>query len=85
MSELNNNNKYTEVSFMIFRTGSCLIVGNCSESILRYIYRFIRDLLHKEYNDIYCNSDQIAIKEKKQKIRKKQILVTSTYFREHIL
>ena len=85
MSELNQNKKYTEVSFMIFRTGSCLIVGNCSESILRYIYRFIRDLLHKEYNDIYCNSDQIAIKEKKQKIRKKQILVTSTYFREHIL
>ena len=33
LSELNDNKKYTEVSFMIFRTGSCLIVGNCSENI----------------------------------------------------
>ena len=30
VSELDVNTKYTEVSFMIFRSGSCLIVGNCS-------------------------------------------------------
>jgi hypothetical protein len=42
MSELIENKKYTEVSFMIFRTGSCLIVGNCSEAILVFIYKFIR-------------------------------------------
>ena len=29
MSEIGDNKTYTEVSFMIFRTGSCLIVGNC--------------------------------------------------------
>ena len=84
MSELNNNKKYTEVSFMIFRTGSCLIVGNCSETILTFIYNFIRTLLQNEYREIYCNPDQTIVKEKKKKIRKKQILVTSTYFHENI-
>ena len=31
LSELDDYKKYTEISFMIFRTGSVLIVGNCTE------------------------------------------------------
>ena len=46
------DNQCLEVSFMIFRTGSVLIVGNCSESILRYIYAFIKQMLYKEYYKI---------------------------------
>ena len=42
LSELDENKKYTEISFMIFRTGSVLIVGNCTERILRFVYDFIK-------------------------------------------
>jgi len=48
MSELIENKKYSEISFMIFRTGSCLIVGNCSERILMVVFRFIKNILMKE-------------------------------------
>lgn len=84
ISELNNNKKYTEVSFMIFRTGSCLIVGNCSEKILMFIFDFIKSLLQCEYRDICTASDENVTKEKKPKIRKKQIHVSSTYFKDVI-
>lgn len=43
---------YYEVSFMIFRTGSILIVGKCNEEILMVIYRFICSILTKEYSTI---------------------------------
>jgi hypothetical protein len=43
---------YYEVSFMIFRTGSILIVGKCNEEILRTIYRFICAILENEYSSI---------------------------------
>jgi len=43
---------YYEVSFMIFRTGSILIVGKCNEEILRTIYRFICTILENEYSSI---------------------------------
>ena len=45
MSELGDATKYTEISFMIFRTGSCLIVGNCTERILRFVYDFIKKIM----------------------------------------
>ena len=43
MSELSDNKKYTEISVMTFRTGSVLIVGNCSERILMFIFEFIKN------------------------------------------
>ena len=43
---------YYEVSFMIFRTGSILIVGKCNEDILHSIYRFICTILETEYSSI---------------------------------
>lgn len=43
---------YYEVSFMIFRTGSILIVGKCNEVILNVIYRFICLILESEYSVI---------------------------------
>ena len=42
----------TEVSFMIFRTGSVLIVGHCDEQILNIVYKFIRKMLIDEYSNI---------------------------------
>ena len=84
MSELNVNNKYTEVSFMIFRTGSCLIVGNCSEEILYFIFDFIKELLANEYHQISTSTEIVLQKTKKTKIRKRNITVTSAYFKDTI-
>jgi hypothetical protein len=59
LSELGKTTKYTEVSFMIFRTGSCLIVGNCSEPILKFVYDFLKQLFADEYERI-CVRDVSA-------------------------
>ena len=44
------------ISFMIFRTGSVLIVGKCSEEELRQIYNFIKELLKREFTKIYSEN-----------------------------
>jgi len=75
MSELGDSTKYTEVSFMIFRTGSCLIVGNCTEQILRFIYDVITKILHDEYDNICVLNDVPVVKNKKMKQRKKSIVI----------
>jgi hypothetical protein len=77
MSELNDNKKYTEVSFMIFRTGSCLIVGNCSEKILLFVFDFIKQLLQNEYHSIHVVNDEPVVKHKKTKIRKRIVKITT--------
>jgi len=67
------------VSFMIFRTGSVLIVGTCDENILMQIYSFIKDLLVNEYSEIHQKnivSSSAINKEKKHKLRKKNIIVS---------
>ena len=62
---------------MIFRTGSVLIVGKCTENILKDIYLFLKNLLEKEYSEV---GGELIKKEttekKKKKIRKKTIIVT---------
>lgn len=49
-----------EISFMIFRTGSVLIVGKCTEPILHEIYEFLKTILEQEYehivNDLGCDN-----------------------------
>lgn len=78
MNELNDNKKYTEVSFMIFRTGSCLIVGNCSEKILLFVFEFLKDVLTAEYNTVAVKSEVQVLKNKKIKLRKKTITVSQS-------
>ena len=80
MNELGDNKKYTEVSFMIFRTGSCLIVGNCSEKILKFIFEFIKKILTNEYHNINIANNDTETKIKKTKLRKKQVIMTQEYF-----
>ena len=80
MSELFENKKYTEVSFMIFRTGSCLIVGNCSEKILMFIFDFIKKILTDEYENIAVKGEEMVTKTKKTKLRKKIISISPSYF-----
>jgi hypothetical protein len=80
MNELSESKKYTEVSFMVFRTGSCLIVGNCSEKILRFIFEFIKKILTTEYENICIFNENPIIKVKKNKVIKKNIKFSSDYF-----
>lgn len=70
-----------EVSFMIFRTGSVLIVGRCDENVLMIIYEFLKIILNNEYKNI-CqrvtkigNEAEIVVKDKKKKIRRKNITI----------
>jgi hypothetical protein len=65
------------ISFMIFRTGSVLIVGKCNDSSVIYqIYDFIKNILTKNYESIYAinNETQDTSVVKKKKIKKKQIV-----------
>jgi hypothetical protein len=66
-----------QVSFMIFRTGSVLIVGKCEEKVLREIYEFIKNILVVEYKQVFeDNTDfSVPIKVKKQKQRKHEFMV----------
>lgn len=68
------------VSFMIFRTGSVLIVGRCDENVLIIIYEFLKIILNNEYKNIYqknvtTNSTEVGTKNKKKKMRTKNIIV----------
>jgi TATA-box binding protein (TBP) (component of TFIID and TFIIIB) len=72
----------TNVSFMIFRTGSVLIVGKCDEDVLTIIYEFLKIILANEHKHI-CqnvklgedNNALINAKNKKKKIRRKNITI----------
>jgi hypothetical protein len=73
----------TEVSFMIFRTGSVLIVGMCDEKILREIYQFVKHLLKEEFKYIcqkIITPSDLVNKNKKKKIRKKIIHIIEEKF-----
>ena len=76
-----------EVSFMVFRTGSVLIVGRCDESVLMIIYEFLKIILNNEFKQICqknvkLNGEPDVIqfkskdKDKKKKIRRKNITVS---------
>ena len=64
-------NSCVEISFMVFRTGSILIVGNCTDNIIQYIYNFLKKIIIDEYTKIYAGIN-IQIK-KKKKTKKKKI------------
>ena len=76
-----NKDKYrniVEVSFMIFRTGSILIVGMCDEHVLYTIYEYLKTVLCNEFakiNQKIITPENTIVKDKKKKIRRKSILV----------
>lgn len=66
-----------KISFMIFRTGSTLIVGKCDKQILLFVYDFLRNVMKNEYNTIMQKMDEEDKKKKEKKRRiKKKILIT---------
>lgn len=86
--EQNKNTNIKEISFMIFRTGSVLIVGKCDENVLMIIYEFLKNILNNEYKEI-CQQNKIIVNEnnnentninnkiKSKKMRKRIITLTS--------
>ena len=64
-----------EISFMIFRTGSVLIVGRCGENVLYCIYNFLKKLLETEYPEIGNQLNILEPKKHNTKLRKKTINV----------
>jgi len=74
----NNSDNIFKISFMIFRTGSVLIVGKCDQEILYNIYNFVKKILEDEYSDIVTNNiDTESLVKKKKQVRKKIIYVNS--------
>jgi len=71
----NEIDKAYEISFMIFRTGSVLIVGRCDENVLHCIYRFLKKLLEVEYPEIGNQLNIIQPKKQNVKLRRKVINV----------
>jgi TATA-box binding protein (TBP) (component of TFIID and TFIIIB) len=81
-AEVNNGIKtdlftegWTVVSFMIFRTGSVLIVGNCNEDVLRKIYKYLKEMLKTEYLNIFIKNNTTKKQKAIKKIRKRTILL----------
>jgi TATA-box binding protein (TBP) (component of TFIID and TFIIIB) len=67
----------SKVSFMIFRTGSVLIVGKCEEDIIYKVYNYLKNILYDEYSNI-CESYDTPMKKKEKtaKSRKQIIYLT---------
>jgi hypothetical protein len=82
---------FSEISFMIFRTGSVLIVGKCTVSVLHVIYDFLKTVLENEYaaivntvggiggtgNAVQENDGMICRKKPALKVQRRIIIITS--------
>lgn len=75
------NNNIVKVSFMVFRTGSVLIVGKCSEEILYNIYNFLCNIFTIEKQQIISSNINIKpISERNEVVKKvhKKIIYVET-------
>lgn len=61
----------SEVSYMIFRTGSVLIVGKCEDDELNDIYQFLKKIFVDEYEQILEQESVLEKREKEKKRMKK--------------
>lgn len=73
----NGENQCLEVSFMIFRTGSILIVGHCDVNILNKVYDFLTEILIEDYDDFKISEKDPNKTQKKgkKKLRKKMVIM----------
>jgi hypothetical protein len=70
------DNPKKSMSFMIFRTGSVLIVGKCNDDELNDIYEYIKNILIAEYNTV----STVYVEKKKKEVvkkRKKRVIYVS--------
>ena len=70
-----NKDNIIRISFMIFRTGSILIVGKCNEHILKVVYEYVKNILINEKKHIFLgNNNEIKKKKKKKSKYVKKII-----------
>jgi len=72
-----NLNDYIEISFMIFRTGSVLIVGKCEDYVLHDIYKFLKEMFRVEFLHIYSHviqPEDCIVKKHVPKLRSRTII-----------
>jgi TATA-box binding protein (TBP) (component of TFIID and TFIIIB) len=68
-------NQCLEISFMVFRTGSVLIVGHCNITILHIVYNFLKTILTNDYKDFRIETVKPLKKQEKRKKRRKKIII----------
>tara|TARA_Y100000385_G_scaffold166154_1_gene172196 strand:+ start:200 stop:1267 length:1068 start_codon:yes stop_codon:yes gene_type:complete len=77
-TKIKTDRNIQKISYMIFRTGSILIVGKCGEDVLKIVYEYIKNILFNEYHEIMTRIiDKSVEKQEKQitKTRKKIIYI----------
>lgn len=84
ITEWRLEDKYTKVTFVIFRTGNNLILGNFSKTILLFIFDFVKHILMTEYEEIRTYHDEPAKVAKQVKPRKKKVVYTKDYFQNDV-
>ena len=69
--------KQITLSFMIFRTGSVLIVGKCSKEHIIMVYEFLKELFKNEYKIINQNGLNIdkEIEKPKKNIKSRKKII----------
>ena len=78
LKTIEKNNNILKISYMIFRTGSILIVGKCCEDVLLLVYEYIKSILTDEYINIMTSIIDTTIKKETKissKLRRKHIYV----------
>jgi hypothetical protein len=63
------------VSFMIFRTGSILIVGKCTQEVIQDIYQYLTTILAEEYSNVVDHNCSHSKKEIHIRKIKRNILI----------
>jgi len=63
------------LSFMIFRTGSVLMVGKCEDNTLNEIYDYLKNIFYTEYENIYTSSELIKKKKSKTKFKTVRLMI----------
>jgi TATA-box binding protein (TBP) (component of TFIID and TFIIIB) len=68
--------EHITVSFMIFRTGSILIVGKCTQEVIEEIYDYLTKILSDEYSNVVDHNCVHSKKETTIRKIKRNILIT---------
>jgi TATA-box binding protein (TBP) (component of TFIID and TFIIIB) len=68
-------NQCLEISFMVFRTGSVLIVGHCSITTLHIVYNFLKTILKGDFKEFRIETAKPLKKPEKKKKRRKKIII----------
>lgn len=75
-----------ELSFMVFRTGSILIVGHCNEDILYEIYLFLKKILEKEWRELSNGVQENPLQKKavNKKMKKIELVIDNEYLHYYL-